>query len=112
MSNPSPPRFHSTSRAMIILLFSVCILLAVFALPPRSGAVRQQAQQPNASGKRTRPEFVRGEVLVRYRNEDVAKSESIRTRALRVEGKSMSIQIERFQGFEYCSWLAAGKGGG
>jgi subtilisin family serine protease len=72
-------------------------VFAVFAFPPRSGAHRS-AQQTKSSVKRSGPKFVPGEVLVRYRNEAVAKAESNKVRTLSLENKTVPVRIERLKG--------------
>ncbi|MEP6819192.1 MAG: S8 family serine peptidase [bacterium] len=81
----------------LALLFSVLFVLALFlaaALPPASSAT-QEATHP--SQKRSRPEFVPGQALVRYRSERLAKQKSVQWLASK-DGRQISIQLERFDG--------------
>ena len=88
-------------RARMGLIFSLCLgilILALFAFPRGSGAKLQSAQEPQLQGKRRRPAFVPGEVLVRYRSESLAKSRTGLTQVTTREGFALPIQVERFDG--------------
>jgi subtilisin family serine protease len=81
------------------LLFSILLALALFmvaALPPTSSATQDNAQSDN-NKKRSRPEFVPGEALVRYRSEKLARQRTFE-QLISKDGRQLSIQIERFDG--------------
>lgn len=78
---------------------SVFIFVLLALLPPGSTATRQNVQS-DVSQKRSRPDFVPGEVLVRYRSEKLAQ---LQTRQLphtlrNMAGRELWVQIERFDG--------------
>ena len=81
-----------------LLFFLAFTFLLVAALPSTSKATRESGQS-GSSRKRTRPEFVPGDVLVRYRSESVAKRLTTAS-TLSVEGRDIAIQVERFEGSE------------
>src|SRR5947207_92456 len=81
----------------LALLLSVLFVLALFlaaALPPTSSATQEEN---HPSQKRSRPEFVPGQALVRYRSERLAKQKSVQSLATE-DGRQISIQLERFDG--------------
>ena len=85
-------------RTRLVLLFSTLLVLTLFlaaALPPTSSATQEKT--PNPSQKRSRPEFVPGQVLVRYRSERTANQNTLKTLASS-DGRQLSIQLERFDG--------------
>jgi hypothetical protein len=74
-----PFLFKNEARIRVALCFSIVvglILFAVIAVPPGSRARRALPQESGVGRKRTRPAFVPGEVLVRYRSEGLAKKSS------------------------------------
>jgi Subtilase family/Fervidolysin N-terminal prodomain len=74
------------------------LIIAILMLPPRSGAKLQQGTQDSKrEGKRRRPEYVPGQILVRFRNEVTAKGET-RSAVLHANGRSIPIRIERYGG--------------
>jgi len=75
------------------VLFALTLFLAV-VLPPGSRATQEDTQP---SQKRSRPQFVPGQALVRYRSERVAKQKTLQTLAIE-DGRPLAIQIERFDG--------------
>jgi subtilisin family serine protease len=75
---------------------SVFIFLLIALLPPGSTATSQDAQS-EVSQKRSRPEFVPGQVLVRYRSERAAARKGLQT-LVSTEGRQLSIQLKRFEG--------------
>ena len=75
---------------------SVFIFLVIALLPPGSTATSQDAQS-EVSQKPSRPEFVPGQVLVRYRSERTAASKGVQT-LVSSEGRPFSIQLKRFEG--------------
>jgi subtilisin family serine protease len=82
----------------LTLAFSFLIVLTFLfavALPPSSTAT--PGQPGGVSKKPLSPEFVPGEVLVRYRSERIAKRQTLQTLAS-ADGRQLSIQVERFEG--------------
>jgi subtilisin family serine protease len=91
-------RKKSTST-FVTLAFSFLVLLTVFivvALPPTSRATQDNAPG-DANHKLSRPEFITGEALVRYRSERIAKRQTLQT-LVSSDGRQLSIQLERFEG--------------
>jgi len=90
----------------IFLVIATCLALVGLGsvlFPSPSGAqVRQR--QPN-SGKRKRPPFVRGEVLVRYRSETLARNRTGITNVPSADGTSMSLRVEQFAGSDIVEGL-------
>ena len=85
-------------RTQLVVLFLGVLVLSLFlvaALPPTSRATQEQT--PTAAKKRSRPEFVPGRVLVRYRSERSASRKGLQT-LLSADGRMLSIQIEKFEG--------------
>ncbi|HEV7396445.1 MAG TPA: S8 family serine peptidase [Pyrinomonadaceae bacterium] len=94
-------RFSGLINSRIRLIsFVIGLVLLSFAaaltLPPGSRA-RVEEQSAASTVKRRRPEFVPGEILVRYQTEAVAKQKRSSS-ALKVEGRSIQIGVERFEG--------------
>lgn len=88
-----------SARPRLALAFSILLvltLLVVAALPPTSRAIQEQSPS-DASRKPSRPEFVHGEALVRYRSEQMAKRQTLQT-LVTSDGRQLSIQLERFEG--------------
>src|SRR5437667_10307073 len=98
---PTRPLTKSHASARIALTFSfflTLILFAFVALPPSSRATHGTSKVSDITGKRTRPEFVPGEVLVRYQSESVAKLQPRTSTLQSSEGQSIVMQVERFDG--------------
>src|SRR6266850_2241939 len=96
-----PFLLKNEARTRIVLSFSIFIgfiLLAIVAFPPDSRARRALPQESAVGRKRTRPAFVPGEVLVRYRSERLAKNSSGARAVQTREGTVLPMQIERFNG--------------
>src|SRR6266496_5314661 len=107
----NPRSLHNRTRfrvALTFTLFFISLTFAVIAFAPRSGAKRVIMQEQKAVGKRTRPPYVPGEVLVRYRSEKVAKAQSTAT-VLRPEGRELPIQVERFRASDLVEGLRLGR---
>jgi subtilisin family serine protease len=103
MLNPRAPKNRRTLRfTLTFYALSVMAILATVFLPTRSGA---KLQAPRPAVKRSRPPFVAGEALVRYRNEASAKAASLSARTLQVNGRAVAVKIERFGGSELVEGL-------
>ncbi|MDQ1640034.1 MAG: serine protease [Pyrinomonadaceae bacterium] len=92
------PSRKISARARVF--FSVLFVLAlaiILASGPRSSKATQQAGMPDGSQKRSKPAFVPGEALVRYRSEGAAKRVATQT-TLAVNAHQVLIRIERFEG--------------
>ncbi len=91
----------SDTRIRIVLTLSIflgLILSAIMVFPPSSGARRGLSQDSAVGRKRTRPAFVPGEVLVRYRSESIAESRSGKATVETSERTVLPMQIERLDG--------------
>src|SRR5262252_5348458 len=72
--------------------------VALVAQPPVSNAGHGAGSSPQlGSGKRSRPEFVPGQVLVRYRNEVTAIRKPTNA-MLSAQGRQVPMKMERFEG--------------
>ena len=88
-----------SASTRVALAFSFLIVLTLFivaALPPASSA-KLGGTQSEVKQKQPHLEFVPGEALVRYRNERTA-SRNTRQAMLNMDGRDVSVQIERFDG--------------
>src|SRR5258705_933276 len=107
------PRFlHNKTRfraPLTLSLFLISLTFAVIAFAPRSGAKRAVMQEQTAVGKRTRPPYVPGEVLVRYRSEKIAKAQTRTATVLSTEGRGLSIQVERVRASDLVEGLRLGR---
>jgi subtilisin family serine protease len=74
----------------------VLTFIIVAALPPSSRAIQKNALG-DVNQKQSRPEFVPGEALVRFRSERLAKRQTLQN-LVSSEGRQLSIQLERFEG--------------
>jgi subtilisin family serine protease len=97
------------SRVRLTLLFTILVGLVfsvLINLPMSSHASRGLSATPAGSnGKKLRPEFVPGEALVRYQNETTAKLQETALSVLISQGRSFSVQIERFEGSDLVDGL-------
>ena len=88
-----------STHIRIILGSAVCVALLVLAsvsFPVRSGA---QLQTEATSQKRQRQQMFRpGEILVRYRNEPMAKSKGAQMRIAAHDGRLFSVDLKRTPG--------------
>src|SRR6266536_1410026 len=94
-------------KALTGLSFLSLVLLAGIAQPPASRATREVSQDSvtnRSNQKRTRPAFVPGEALVRYKSEAVAERQ-MKAAVVESEGKVMPLQVENFDGSEIVSGL-------
>lgn len=89
---------------LALLVFSVLsLVLFASSLPPTTKATLDP-QEPNTV-KKPRSEFVPGEVLVRYRNESIAKQQTRSASNVSDEqilltdaGRAIAVRVERFEG--------------
>ena len=91
-------------RCRLALTLLVCfglLFLSLALLPSRSGA----RQQPHFKAKGTRPRFVPGEVLVRYRSEASAQRKTGKQVMSTIQGRRLSAQVERFDGSDLVEGL-------
>ncbi|MGI8835575.1 MAG: S8 family serine peptidase [Pyrinomonadaceae bacterium] len=90
-------------RLFFSLVFVITLAVVFLSVPTRSRATLQTAAT-DSSQKRTRPAFVPGEALVRYRSENLAKRvASLQT--LSVDGRYLRVEIESFAGAEIVAGL-------
>src|SRR5258705_1219265 len=105
-----PTSFFAACQSRVRILVTISICLALVSLgsivfPAHSGAKVEPTPQSKAQGKRKRPAFVLGEVLVRYRSESIAKNRTGSAQVMTREGFSLPIQVERFDGSELVEGL-------
>src|SRR6185503_4134026 len=108
MSFTSPSRQRAPGGKSLVALVSFLLVVSVsFVLPPAS-ATFDGSQEPTvnlSNKKRTRPAFVPGEALVRYKDETTAKHQLTAEAVQSAEGKRIPIQVESFEGAEIVSGL-------
>ena len=89
------------TRISLTIAFTLAVGLIITALllfPSGSGAKPVPVQEAKSAKKATRPRFVPGEILVRYRSESIAAN---RTGSLRVtgrDGRLFSMKVDNFDG--------------
>ncbi len=93
------PAFARITLSLVLVLF----VLAIAVMPPSSRAGRDTFG-PASKSVSKKFDFVPGDVLVRYKTENVAKQAS-RTSSLTVNGTSLPITIERFEGTDIVDGL-------
>src|SRR5713226_9360615 len=100
------------SRVRLTLLFTLLlglVLSTLVTLPLSSCASRASSVTPAGSNsKRSRPQFVPGQVLVRYKNEKTARRQQTELKALSIENRSIPIQVEKFEGSDLVEGLRLG----
>src|SRR5262245_54261047 len=85
----------------IILISTVCAALLVLAsvsFPVRSGAQRQTTEVKTSQQRQPQQMFVPGEILVRYRNEPMARSKGASMRITAHNGTLYSVDLKRTPG--------------
>jgi hypothetical protein len=83
----------------LVFLFSILFVFTfvlVAALPPTSSATQGNAQSDRGQ-KPSRPQFVPGQALVRYRSEQLARQKTSE-KLVSSDGRQLSIRLERFDG--------------
>ena len=93
------------NRLVLAFFFALCLALAIVVLPPGSRATFPVGQSKTATGKRTRPRFVPGQVLVRYENETAANRQAAKTSLKTAQGRALGLQLERFGGSDLVGGL-------
>ncbi|HEX3184297.1 MAG TPA: S8 family serine peptidase [Pyrinomonadaceae bacterium] len=96
------------ARLRVLLTFCFClslILLALSQFPTKSTARYQPNQQQWRQGKRQEPQFVPGEVLVRYRSESIARNHTGRNVLAARSGELLPLEVERRQGADLVAGL-------
>ena len=89
----------ATTRLAVAFSFLIVLTLGTGALLPSISTANNSAASSYFSQKQSGPEFVPGEVLVRYRSEKAAaRKAQMREPLLNVDGRQLSIQIESFDG--------------
>ncbi len=79
--------------ALVVFFLASLILVVAGLISPVSTATPQES---SASGKPSEPEFVPGEVLVRYRDETKANLKV--EQSISAQGRSLFVRLERFSG--------------
>lgn len=103
MGARSSRKVSARLRLFFSLVFVITLAVVFLSVPTRSRATLQTAAT-DSSQKRTRPAFVPGEALVRYRSENLAKRvASLQT--LSVDGRYLRVEIESFAGAEIVAGL-------
>ncbi|HEY6807071.1 MAG TPA: S8 family serine peptidase [Pyrinomonadaceae bacterium] len=95
-------RFVS-NRIPLYLAFTLAvglIITAVLTFPTRSGAKPAPVQEQKVSPKPTRPRFVPGQILVRYRSESIAANRTGVQRITARSGQLFSLKVDNFDGAE------------
>ncbi|MBC8031743.1 MAG: S8 family serine peptidase [Pyrinomonadaceae bacterium] len=90
---------------LALVFFSGLILLLASSLLPISQATFSP-QEPGGSGKKSKAEFVPGEVLVRFRTEALAKQQTqldadsgmVAQTVFSEQGREIAVRVERFEG--------------
>ena len=90
---------HSHHRLPLILALCLgLIVAAILAFPSGSRATLQTRQEPAARKKQRTPRFVPGEVLVRYRDEKVAKEKVGTSSVVSSDVGALQVRVEQFEG--------------
>jgi len=97
MQGPALRTKSARTRLSLGLSFLIVLTLVVVAALPSTSSAKKDAVASNTTQKQSNPEFVPGEVLVRYRSELVAKQQTLQT-LVSSDGRQLAIQIERFDG--------------
>jgi subtilisin family serine protease len=106
MPNSFSGRDAGLRRILLVCLFGLAVVLFAFmALPPSSRATLDQSQAPLRKRNNARPEFVPGEVLVRFKSEAAARSQSKSSVVRSDSGRTMSVQLESSEGLEIVEGL-------
>src|SRR6266550_2525755 len=92
-----PPRTVSARARIFFSLLFIMAFAIILASAPRPSNATRQAASPYVPQKRSKPAFVSGQALVRYRSESVAKRVAT-AMTVSVNDQEVSIQIERFEG--------------
>lgn len=98
-----------STRIALAVLFGLAVIAAL-AMPPHSRARR--ASFPARVGKSARtkqPDYVPGDVLVRYRSDAVAKRQPQTATIESLNGQSIAVRIERFEGSDLVDGLRIAK---
>src|SRR5690349_2475202 len=89
----------STFRvAFLLAVSSVLIVVAALSFPTGSRAKIQSAQEAVSKKQVRRQSFVPGEIIVRYRNESMAKSRAGAMRVTAQDGQLRSMRVDDFEG--------------
>ncbi len=96
MSARPPRKISARARVFFSALFVLAVAI-ILASGPRPSKATQQAGMPDASPKRSKPAFVPGEALVRYKSEGTAKRAATQL-TLAVNSHQVPIRIEGFEG--------------
>jgi subtilisin family serine protease len=94
------------AHVRLALTLCVCLVLIVLGLAklPSESTARYRVTQ-NTQGKPTHPEFVPGEVIVRYRSESIARNRTGRNILAARTGELLSVEVERRHSADVISGL-------
>src|SRR6185503_17620566 len=90
-----------STHIRIIVVSAVCLGLLVLAgvsFPVSSDAKRQAPQEINSQKRQRQQNFVPGEVLVRYRNESMARNKGAGMHIAALDGRVLPVDVERTHG--------------
>lgn len=96
-----------TIRNMVVLIFCLAVI-AIVASPPKSRA-RLVSTKPDTLNRKAKHPFVPGDVLVRFRNERVAKQRAGTATLRSAAGRDIEARIERFDGSNLVEGLRLAK---
>jgi hypothetical protein len=98
---------NSRVRLAASAIFMLGLLIFAFITSPPVSRARLNVSQDKTNGdrKRSRPAFVAGDVLVRYQTDSIAQRQQSKPAALKVEGRTIPIQVERFDGSDLVAGL-------
>ena len=89
-------KWRNTRFVLLLSILLVLTVVLVAAIPSTSSAT--QGNAPSDRGQKpSRPQFVPGQVLVRYRSERLARQKTLE-KLVSSDGRQLSIQLERFDG--------------
>ncbi len=106
MNRHSAPSNNGLRFILFATLLLGLLLIAGLTLAPASRATRKSSSAPaRGNQKRKRPEFVPGDVLVRYKSEAVAKRRQSAVATVNSAGRAIPMQVERFGGSDVIEGL-------
>jgi subtilisin family serine protease len=100
---------RSSGRFLFWIVALVGVLFSLAGTLPRPTRASLGALPGVVNQKRRRTDFVPGRVLVRYKDESLAKRHQVGTKALSIAGRSVPLRIERFEGSDIVAGLRLGR---
>ncbi|HEX8920426.1 MAG TPA: S8 family peptidase, partial [Pyrinomonadaceae bacterium] len=105
MSSSQGNRQRVSALKPRLLIALVCLLSVMAALPHASQANLQSALTQNTGFKEQARDFIPGEILVRFRNLEVAKRKVGTLSKLQAEGREIAVSVEQFAGSDIVEGL-------